>query len=231
VPGANAVTRSTKTTRKKPAAKAENKARKKKARARTASTSSSKAAPKKKARPARKVARSAASKAAPRTATAKPAGKAARKTAPASARADARQTSEPAPDRPIRKTHLRPDELEYFRDVLTAKRNELLGAVDHLANSSMRNNRQDAAGDLSAVPIHMADIGSDNWEQEFTLDLLSAERDLVREIDAALERIDKGTYGICLGTNKPINKSRLKAKPWAKYCIEYARDLELRGGR
>ena len=77
----------------------------------------------------------------------------------------------------------------------------------------------------------MADIGSDNWEQEFTLDLLTAERDLVREIDGALERINNGTYGICLGTNKPINRSRLKAKPWAKYCIEYARELELRGGR
>ena len=225
------MTRSTKTTRKKPAAKAENKARKKKAGGRAGTTSRAQVAPKKKARTAPKVARGAAVKPAKRTATAKSAGKPLRKTPPTETRAKAPTTTETAPERPLRKTHLRPDELEYFRTVLTTKRNELLGAVDHLSNSSMRNNRQDAAGDLSAVPIHMADIGSDNWEQEFTLDLLTAERDLVREIDAALARIDQGTYGICLGTNKPINKSRLKAKPWAKYCIEYARELELRGGR
>ncbi|MHC4234990.1 MAG: TraR/DksA family transcriptional regulator, partial [Planctomycetota bacterium] len=77
--------------------------------------------------------------------------------------------------------------------------------------------------DLSSMPIHMADIGSDNWEQEFTLGLIDNERLLLREIDEALQRINANTYGICLATRKPISAARLRAKPWAKYCIEYAR--------
>jgi len=51
-------------------------------------------------------------------------------------------------------------------------------------------------------------------------------RDTLREIDEAMERIKDGTYGICLGTGKPINKRRLMAIPWAKYSIEYARLVE-----
>ncbi len=149
--------------------------------------------------------------------------------------APAPQTRPPAPPReeeaPVVKTKLSPKDLEYFREILMAKRAELVGDVGRLSSGAMGNSRRDASGDLSTMPIHMADIGSDNWEQEFTLDLLANERDLLREIDDALARIENRTYGICLATHKPIPKARLKAKPWAKYCIEYARELELRGLR
>ena len=77
------------------------------------------------------------------------------------------------------------------------------------------------------MPIHMADLGSDTWEQELTLGLIENERGLLREIDEALDRIEDKTYGICLATNRPISKSRLRAQPWAKYCIAYARKREL----
>ena len=73
------------------------------------------------------------------------------------------------------------------------------------------------------MPIHMADLGSDNWEQEFTLGLIANERIRVQEIDNALARIADKTYGVCLATHKRISVARLRAKPWAKYCIEYAR--------
>ncbi len=76
------------------------------------------------------------------------------------------------------------------------------------------------------MPIHMADIGSDNWEQDFTLGLVASEQLVVREIDDALRRIKDRTYGVCMATHKPITLARLRAKPWAKYCIEYARALE-----
>jgi len=76
------------------------------------------------------------------------------------------------------------------------------------------------------MPTHPADVGSDTFEHEFSLGLLESERALLSEIDQALERIDKGAYGICLGTGKPIDLARLKARPWAKYCIEYARLIE-----
>ncbi len=76
------------------------------------------------------------------------------------------------------------------------------------------------------MPIHMADIGTDNYEQEFALGLMDSERKLLREIDDALQRIEEGTYGICEGTGKSISKARLNAQPWARYCVEYARIVE-----
>ena len=76
------------------------------------------------------------------------------------------------------------------------------------------------------MPIHMAELGSDNWEQDFTLGLIDTERSLVAEIDEALKRIEKKTYGVCLATHSKISLARLRAKPWAKYCIEHARARE-----
>ena len=128
---------------------------------------------------------------------------------------------EPAP--PIPKTKLSDAQLEEFKQWLLDKRRELVGDMDNLADEALRRRRSEAAGDLSSMPIHMADIGSDNWEQEFTLGLISNERALLREIDDALQRIADRTYGVCLGTHKRITVARLRAKPWAKYCIEYAR--------
>ena len=121
------------------------------------------------------------------------------------------------------KTHLSADQLDDFRRRLLDKRVALVGDVDNLTNEALRRSRSEAAGDLSSMPIHMADIGSDNWEQEFTLGLIDNERALLREIDEALQRIEERTYGVCLETHKPISVARLRAKPWAKYCIEYAR--------
>jgi len=129
-------------------------------------------------------------------------------------------------DRKPAKSKLTPNEVAEFRELLLNKRAEMVGDVGNLTDEALRNNRQDAAGDLSLMPNHMADLGSDNWEQEFTLGLLQNQQGILREIDEALERIDRGTFGVCLGTGRPISKSRLRAKPWAKYCIEHARMLE-----
>jgi RNA polymerase-binding protein DksA len=74
--------------------------------------------------------------------------------------------------------------------------------------------------------MHMADMGTDNYEQEFTLGLVEKERVLLREINQALAKIQDGTYGICEGTGKPITKVRLEAQPWARFSIEYARQME-----
>lgn len=128
--------------------------------------------------------------------------------------------------RKLPKTKLSRKELKEFKELLLAKRRELIGNVGNLTDEALGRNRRDAAGDLSAMPIHMADLGSDNWEQEFTLGLIDNERKLLREIDEALARIEDGTYGVCLATHAPITPERLRAKPWAKYCIEYARARE-----
>ncbi len=127
----------------------------------------------------------------------------------------------------LRKTHLNPQELLEFRDLLASKRQELIGDMNHLRSEALGHGSSGEGSGASTMPIHMADIGSDTWEQELTLGLIEKERGLLREIEEALDRIEDKTYGICLATNKPISKARLRAKPWAKYCIEYARKREL----
>jgi DnaK suppressor protein len=127
----------------------------------------------------------------------------------------------------LRKTHLSTADLEEFRELLTAKRHELIGDMNHLRSEALGHGSSGEGGGSSTMPIHMADIGSDTWEQELTLGLIEKERGMLREIEEALDRIEDRTYGICLATNKPISKARLRAKPWAKYCIEYARKREL----
>jgi len=124
------------------------------------------------------------------------------------------------------KSPLTKKETEEFRRMLLEKRQTLLGDMNGMEAEALRSNRHDATGDLSTMPMHMADIGTDNYEQEFTLGLLESERQILREIDESLDRIASGTYGICVGTGEPISQNRLRAKPWAKYTIEYARKIE-----
>ncbi|UCG16437.1 MAG: TraR/DksA C4-type zinc finger protein [Phycisphaerales bacterium] len=128
--------------------------------------------------------------------------------------------------RKLPKTKLTKKQLREFKHLLLAKRRELVGDVGNLTDEALGRNRRDATGDLSAMPIHMADLGSDNWEQEFTLGLIDSGRKMLREIDEALARIENRTYGICLATHTPISLERLQAQPWAKHCIEYARARE-----
>ena len=125
-----------------------------------------------------------------------------------------------------KKSHLTTADTERFKQMLLEKRREILVNVNEMKDEALKKSRLDAAGDLSSMPIHMADIGTDNYEQEFALGLMDSERKLLREIDNALQRIEQGTYGICEGTGKQIPKARLKAQPWARYCVEYARMLE-----
>lgn len=125
-----------------------------------------------------------------------------------------------------RKTQLTAADIERFKQILLEKRQEIIGSVNEMKDEALKKSLLDASGDLSSMPIHMADIGTDNYEQEFALGLMDSERKLLREIDDALQRIEQGGYGICEGTGKPIPKARLEAQPWARYCVEYARVLE-----
>ena len=125
-----------------------------------------------------------------------------------------------------KKRRLTTADMEHFKQMLLEKRREILRNVSEIEDEALKKSRLDATGDLSSMPIHMADIGTDNYEQEFTLGLLESERQLLQEIDEALGRIADGTYGICMGTGQPITKARLRAKPWAKFCIDYARKIE-----
>ena len=129
-------------------------------------------------------------------------------------------------DAKLPKTKLTRKQLREFEKMLLDKRRELVGDMENLAHEALSGT--EVAGGRSSAPFHMADAGSDNWEQEFTFGLIETERSLVQEIDEALQRIENRTYGVCLATHRPIDVARLRAKPWAKYCIEYARLRELR---
>lgn len=125
-----------------------------------------------------------------------------------------------------KKSRLSAADKERFKQMLLEKRQEIFGNVSEIEDEALKKSRLDATGDLSSMPIHMADIGTDNYEQEFALGLMDNERKLLKEIDDALHRIEQGTYGLCEATGKPISKARLEAKPWARYSVEYARMLE-----
>lgn len=131
----------------------------------------------------------------------------------------------PEQDQAPPRTPLTAAQLREFKGLLLQKRAELCGDVVRLTDEAL-NRGSDGLGDQSSMPIHMADLGTDNWEQEFTLGLIANEQAVVREIDQALERIVAKTYGVCVATHAPIGIARLRAKPWAKYCIEYARARE-----
>lgn len=124
------------------------------------------------------------------------------------------------------KPHLSAKEIAAFRTILLQRRREILNNVNEIEGETLRQSRLDASGDLSSMPIHMADLGTDNYQQEFSLGLMDSERKLIVEIDEALNRIENGTYGICEGTGEPIAKARLEAQPWARYSVEYARMVE-----
>ena len=117
---------------------------------------------------------------------------------------------------------LTPAEIEEFKRLLLAKRRELLGDVNHMEGETLQKTRSE----LSNMPFHMADMGTDNYEQEFTLGLVGSDRKVIIEISDALRRIDEGTFGICEGSGQPIPKKRLEAIPWARYCVEFAEKLE-----
>lgn len=114
-------------------------------------------------------------------------------------------------------------ELEKFRATLLTKRAEVLSEVTGLEGGALTGG---GSGNLSHTPQHMADAGSDAAEQTLSLDLAAAERNLIKEIDAALQRIRDGVFGLCEATGRPIRKERLAELPWTRYSIDAARQLE-----
>lgn len=122
------------------------------------------------------------------------------------------------------KTGLKKKDLDYFRTLLQEKLVEIVGNI-----KGMELTRSDALADIAHMPLHMADVGSDNFDQEFTLGLMEFERKILSDIKDALVRMKDGIYGVCLDSGRPISRARLEAKPWAKYCIEAARLHEKRG--
>ena len=112
-------------------------------------------------------------------------------------------------------------EWQKFYDRLLELRDQLLRQMDGLAKES--------AQELPSYSLHMADSGTDNFDRDFALSLLSSDKDAVYEIEEALKRIERGTYGVCELTNKTIPKARLEAIPWTRFTVDAQAQLERDG--
>ncbi len=117
-------------------------------------------------------------------------------------------------------------ELEKFKKLLFEKREELTANVNHITGDTRRQSQKEASGDLSGYSLHMADMASDNFEREFSLNLASGECETLLKIDEALKRIDEKSYGKCLTCGKKVSKRRLSAVPYAELCIPCKRKEE-----
>ena len=112
-----------------------------------------------------------------------------------------------------------------YREKLHAIRARLRGDVSAMAEVALRKSGMEG-GESNGMPIHMAELGSDNFEQEFTLGLMEAEEDTLDLIEAALTRIDSGNYGRCVQCDGSIPKTRLNAIPYTPACIKCAERQE-----
>jgi RNA polymerase-binding protein DksA len=116
------------------------------------------------------------------------------------------------------------EEIEEFRRTLLTKRREILGSVSSMENETLHRERSE----LSNMPIHMADAGTDNFEIENTIGLMDSEKKILQDIYDALNRIEEGTFGICENNGERIPKKRLEAIPWTRYCLACASKIEKR---
>ena len=107
-------------------------------------------------------------------------------------------------------------ELEWFKQALLKRREVLNGSVNKMQDAALKKDRDEASGDFN----HMADMGTDNFDQDFTLGLIENEEEELRAINEALRKIENNTYGLCESCEAVIPKARLKALPFTKMCVK-----------
>ena len=122
----------------------------------------------------------------------------------------------------LKKSPLSKKQLQEFKDDLLTRRAQIVNTLQSVESEALFG----GSGSLSHTPQHMADAGSDTYDQSLALDIAGHQRTSLRDIDAALQRIEDNTYGICEFFGTPIDIERLKSQPWAKYSIEGAREFE-----
>jgi RNA polymerase-binding transcription factor DksA len=115
---------------------------------------------------------------------------------------------------------VKPEWQKYYATLLDL-RERLVAQMNGLAKES--------AEEMAGYSLHMADSGTDNFDRDFALSLLSSDQDAIYEIEEALKRIEKNTYGICELTGKQIPRARLEAIPWTRFTVEAQAQLERDG--
>src|SRR3954467_8360812 len=125
-----------------------------------------------------------------------------------------------APTHSNGESDIKPEWAKYQKHLLEL-RDRLLNQMSGLAKES--------AEEMAGYSLHMADSGTDNFDRDFALSLLSSDQDAIYEIEEALKRIERDTYGVCELTGKAIPKSRLEAIPWTRFTVEAQSQLEREG--
>jgi RNA polymerase-binding transcription factor DksA len=119
-----------------------------------------------------------------------------------------------------------PEKYRRYYRLLIELRNHVTGQLDQHTEDTLKRSSKEDAGDLSSYGQHMADAGTDTFDRDFALSLVSSEQEALSEIEAAIQRIKAGTYGICEITQKPIAKERLLAVPFTRYSAEAQKEIE-----
>ncbi len=116
--------------------------------------------------------------------------------------------------------------IERFKERLLETRQRSVGDITQLEEETLNRSAKDFSGDLSGYSLHIADSADEDYNRSFSLDLVSNKEELLNEIDAALDRIEEGTYGQCEMCGGKIPLKRLEAKPQARYCLKCKEKLE-----
>lgn len=119
-----------------------------------------------------------------------------------------------------------PERFRRYFKLLIDLRNHLTGQLSLHSEDTLKRSSKEDAGDLSSYGQHMADAGTDTFDRDFALSLVSSEQEALSEIEAAIQRIKNGSYGICEISQKPIAKERLLAVPFTRYSADAQKEIE-----
>lgn len=109
---------------------------------------------------------------------------------------------------------------EKFKKLLVRMRAEITGEIVRHSEDTLSSSQRDSSGDLSGYSMHMADVGTDTFQRDLDLGLVTREHEMLYKIDEALQMIEEGTYGKCQECGQTIKESRLRAVPFAKLCVK-----------
>jgi RNA polymerase-binding transcription factor DksA len=119
-----------------------------------------------------------------------------------------------------------PEKFKRYYKLLLDLRQHLTAGIELHSEETLKRSSKDDSGDLSSYGQHQADSGTDTFDRDFALSLVSSEQEALGEIEAAIKRIKDGTYGVCEITQEPIAKDRLLAVPFTRYSANAQKELE-----
>ncbi|MFQ5953156.1 MAG: TraR/DksA family transcriptional regulator [Candidatus Omnitrophota bacterium] len=125
-----------------------------------------------------------------------------------------------------KRTQFTKKELKKIRGELVKQKARILEELFRIRGENLKKSQKDSSGDLSGYTLHMADMATDLYDREFSLELAEGERERLYALDDAIKRIDEGTYGKCDSCDGSISKQRLKAMPQAQNCIKCQEEEE-----